>query len=129
MTRQVQGRFEVTLAPQTGSEAPVGRFALAKSFSGPLTATSTGEMLAIQGGVPGSAGYVAMERVTGSLEGREGTFALQHFGLMDRGVPSLTVTVVPDSGTGALTGLTGSMAIEITDGKHSYIFDYGLPAG
>jgi hypothetical protein len=77
--------------------------------------------------VQGSAGYVAMERVTGTLHGKRGTFVLQHTGSMNRGAPSLVITVVPDSGTDALTGLTGRMAIQIEQGKHSYVFDYDLP--
>ena len=83
-------------------------------------------MLAVQGGVKGSAGYVAMERVIGALAGKSGTFALQHTGTMDRGVPGLSVTVVPDSGTGELVGLSGRMNIIITDGKHSYELEYPL---
>ena len=127
MSRQVKGSFDVTVTPQTPADAPVGRMSLDKTFHGALSATSVGEMLAIHGGVAGSAGYVAMERVTGSLEGREGSFALQHRGVMDRGAPSLTITVVPDSGTGALAGLTGALGVEITEGKHFYSFDYTLP--
>ena len=127
MTRQVRGEFEVTMTPQSGPDAPVGRFALAKAFHGALKAASIGEMLALSGSVAGSAGYVAMERVTGSLEGREGSFALQHSGTMDRGAPTLLITVVPDSGTGALEGLAGRMAIDIIEGRHFYIFDFSLP--
>jgi hypothetical protein len=100
---------------------------LDKRFHGDLEGTSQGEMLAAMTAVKGSAGYVAIERVTGTLRGRKGTFALQHTGIMNRGTPSLTITVVPDSGTEQLTGLSGTMAIIITaDGKHSYEFDYTL---
>ena len=127
MSQQVRGTFEVTMTPQTGAEVPVGRLSLAKRFQGALSGSSSGEMLAVHGGVQGSAGYVAMEKFTGTLEGREGSFALQHSGSMDRGVPSLVISVVPDSGTDALAGLKGSLAIEITDGQHFYIFDYSLP--
>jgi hypothetical protein len=97
-----------------------------KQFHGDLEATSKGQMLAISSEVKGSAGYVAMERVTGTLQGRTGTFALQHSGTMTRGVPQLLITVVPDSGTGQLVGLTGKMTINIVDGKHSYVFEYTL---
>ena len=84
------------------------------------------EMMSVGTAVEGSAGYVAIDRITGALKGRKGSFVLQHFGLMARGEGTLTVSVVPDSGTDELTGLTGTMAIEITDGKHTYAFDYSL---
>ena len=100
---------------------------LDKVFRGDLEATSTGEMLSAMGGVQGSAGYVALERVTGTLHGRRGTFALQHSGTMARGARSLAVTVVPDSGTGQLEGLAGTMDIVIEGKAHSYVFDYTLP--
>jgi uncharacterized protein DUF3224 len=124
------GTFEVKLAPlptgdETGSEG-LGRMSLDKRFHGDLEATSRGQMLTAGTDVPGSAGYVAMERVSGKLHGRSGTFALQHSGTMTRGAPQLTITVVPDSGTGELTGLAGRMAIIIADGKHSYELDYTL---
>ncbi len=96
-----------------------------KQFHGDLEATSKGEMIATQTQVKGSAGYVAMERVTGSLSGRAGSFVLQHSATMNRGVPELSITVVPDSGTDELTGLTGKMNIIIAaDKKHSYEFDF-----
>lgn len=124
------GTFDVKLTPQAPSEpseGAVGRMTIDKQFDGDLIATSQGEMLAVtSSSVKASAGYVAMERVTGSLQGRSGTFALQHSGTMNRGAPSLVVSVVPDSGTGDLVGLSGSMAITITDGKHFYDFDYTL---
>jgi hypothetical protein len=97
-----------------------------KQFRGDLEASSTGEMLTAGTDVKGSAGYVAIERVTGSLHGRNGAFVLQHSGIMTRGVPQLTIAVVPDSGTGELAGLAGRMTIEIDDGKHSYGFEYTL---
>jgi hypothetical protein len=124
------GTFEVKLTPQAPEgkpeDAPVGRMLIDKQFHGDLEATSKGEMLAAGTAVQGSAGYVAMEKVTGTLKGRTGTFILQHTGTMNRGEPQLSVTVVPDSGTGQLTGLTGKMAINIADGKHSYDFEYTL---
>jgi hypothetical protein len=97
-----------------------------KQFHGDLEASSKGQMLAAMTSVKGSAGYVAIEQVTGSLHGRNGTFVLQHSGTMTRGAPQLIVSVVPDSGTAELAGLTGTMTIIVTDGKHSYEFDYTL---
>jgi hypothetical protein len=99
---------------------------LDKQFHGDLEAGSKGQMLAVQGEVKGSAGYVAMERVSGTLAGRKGTFALQHTGTMTAGAPQMSVTVVPDSGTGELAGLSGKMTINSADGKHSYDFEYTL---
>src|SRR5580658_2270068 len=98
-----------------------------KQFHGDLDATSKGEMLAAGTPAKGSGGYVAMERVSGSLKGRSGTFVLQHNGTMSNGVYQLNVVVVPDSGTGQLAGLTGTMNIILKDGKHSYDFTYTLP--
>ncbi|MBA3670692.1 MAG: DUF3224 domain-containing protein [Gemmatimonadaceae bacterium] len=125
-----RGTFDVTLAPlppyESTEGALLGRFSLDKTFSGELDATSRGEMLSAGSAVKGSAGYVAIERVVGTLAGQEGTFVLQHNGTMNRGAPSLIVTVVPDSGTGALSSLAGTMSIEIADGVHSYHFAYSL---
>jgi hypothetical protein len=128
MTNHASGTFEVkmTNAAPDDKGAAIGRFSLDKRFHGDLEGTSNGEMLAVNTAVPGSAGYVAMEQVTGKLNGRTGTFALQHTGTMTRGAPELSVTVVPDSGTGELAGLSGKMDIKITDGKHFYEFDYTL---
>ena len=126
-----KGEFNVNLAPQALSEADadasLGRLSLDKHFHGELEATSKGEMLSARSSVQGSAGYVAIERVTGTLHGRSGSFVLQHSGTMDRGTPSLSVRVVPDSGTDQLIGLSGSMQIDILDGKHYYTFEYVLP--
>jgi hypothetical protein len=108
-------------------DATLGRMSIDKQFHGDLEATSKGQMLTAGTGVKGSAGYVAIERVSGTLHGRSGTFVLQHSGTMTRGAPQLTITVVPDSGTGQLVSLAGKMAIKIADGKHSYDFDYTLP--
>jgi hypothetical protein len=126
------GTFEVKLTPQKpdnteAENASVGRMSIDKKFSGDLEATSQGEMLAAMTAVKGSAGYVAIERVGGTLQGRHGTFVLQHNGTMTRGMPELSVTVVPDSGTEELTGLNGRMTIRIEGGNHSYEFDYTLP--
>ena len=126
MTMHASGEFEVKLNPLAGYDAAVGRMSIDKQFLGDLQATSKGEMLAVSGDVEGSAGYVAMERVSGALHGRAGTFALQHTGVMTRGEPGLTVTVVPDSGTDQLVGLAGKMDIIIADGKHLYEFEYTL---
>lgn len=128
---QANGQFEVKLAPQPPApgleQAGLGRMTIDKQFQGDLEATSLGEMLSAMGQVQGSAGYVAIERVTGTLHGRRGSFVLQHRGVMNRGEPELSVSVVPDSGTEALSGLSGSMQILIEDGKHYYTFDYLLP--
>jgi hypothetical protein len=128
MTR-ASGTFEVKVSPQATDDKGdplLGRMSLDKQFHGDLDATSKGEMLSAGTNVKGSAGYVAIERVSGTLRGREGSFVLQHSGTMTRGVPQLTITVVPDSGTGQLTGLTGKMNINIVDGKHFYDFEYAL---
>lgn len=130
MTTRAHGRFDVKLAPLTladGQADPsLGRMSLDKRFEGDLDATSKGEMLSAMSGVPGSAGYVAIERVTGTLHGRPGAFTLQHTGTMDRGRSGLAITVVPDSGTGELTGLSGGMSITIVGKEHSYDLDYTL---
>ncbi len=127
-----RGTFEVKMTPQKpdnkeAENAHLGRMAIDKKFSGDLEAASQGEMLSVMTEVKGSAGYVAMERVSGTLHGRTGTFVLQHSGTMTRGTPALAVTVVPDSGTGQLAGLAGAMIIKIEGGKHFYEFDYTLP--
>ena len=130
MTKHAKGTFDVKMAPQPDDKVgdpTVGRMALDKQFHGDLEGTSKGQMLAVSTHVPGSAGYVAMERVNGSLHGRKGTFALQHNGVMTRGTPQLSITVVPDSGTGELSELAGKMTINIVDGKHFYELEYILP--
>ena len=128
-TSHATGSFDVKLTPQTPKDAPIGRTTIDKTFQGDLKGTSHGEMLGVFTPVKGSAGYVAIERVAGTLHGRRGTFILQHGGTMTRGALKLTITVVPDSETDQLTGHTGSMTIKIADGKHSYDFAYSLPAG
>lgn len=127
-SKRASGAFDVKLAPQAAEEGfpEPGRMSIDKRFHGDLEAESRGQMLAIRAAVENSAGYVAMERVTGRLHGREGSFALQHYGVMNRGERKLTVTVVPDSGTGELQGLSGLMDIIIDGGKHFYSFDYCL---
>lgn len=123
------GTFDVKLAPQPVAfeESELGRLSIDKVFHGDLEGTSKGEMVAFRTPVQGSAGYVAMERVTATLHGRGGTFVLQHSGTMNRGAQQLAVNVVPDSGTDELEGLAGSMKIIIEGGQHLYEFDYTLP--
>ena len=120
------GTFTVKTTPQQDS-IPAGRLTLEKTFAGSLVGESKGQMLSAFGTVKGSGGYVAIESFTGTLDGRTGSFVLQHSGTMVGGAPTLTVTVVPDFGTGELTGLTGSMTIDPTGGQHRYTFDYTLP--
>ena len=131
-THTAAGPFDVKLAPQAMSDVAqhsgLGRMSIDKQFHGALEATSSGEMLAFRSATPGSAGYVAMETVRGTLDGRAGSFVLQHSATMTRGEPALAITVVPDSGTDALAGLAGRMAIDIAPGgAHSYRFEYTLP--
>ncbi len=127
---RANGSFEVKLSPQATHDAAagtgLGRMSIDKHFHGDFEGTSVGEMLAVRTGVEGSAGYVAIERVTATLHGRSGSFVLQHSSTMARGVPQQSITVVPDSGTGQLAGIAGQMVIHIADGKHSYDFDYTL---
>jgi hypothetical protein len=131
MTIEANGTFEVKVNLQKADNkqaevAELGRMSLEKRFLGGLQATSAGEMLSVGTQIAGSAGYVAMERVNGTLHGRTGSFALQHCGTMTRGEPQLSVTVVPDSGTGQLVGIAGKMTIKIVEGKHFYEFQYTL---
>jgi hypothetical protein len=121
-----RGVFEVKLVPQATGDTTPGRMSIDKQFHGDLEGTSKGEMLAAMTAVKGSAGYVAMEKVDGALQGLGGTFVLQHSGTMTRGVQQLLISVVPDSGTGQLEGLAGTMTIAIADGKHSYDFEYAI---
>ena len=132
MSQRAAGPFEVKVTPQKpdtqiARAANLGRLTIDKRFHGDLEGISKGEMLATQTDTPGSAGYVAMERVTGKLKGRSGSFVLQHSGTMTRGSPVSIITVVPDSGTGELRGLSGTMTgISASDGGHSYEFDFRL---
>lgn len=127
MEREAVGIFDVSLAPIGSAGSPISVMSIDKTFHGDLQGTSAGQMLAFRSDVEGSAGYVAMERVTGTLAGREGSFTLQHNGIMNKGDASLTVVVVPDSGTEGLQGLTGSMTIDVTPGRHDYRLLYVLP--
>src|SRR5215213_3185231 len=128
MTNRAAGTFDVKVSPEgQGADMPIGRMSLDKQFHGDLDGTSKGQMLtASSSSVKNSAGYVAIEKVVGTLNGRRGSFYLQHNGVMTRGVGELTITVIPDSGTEQLTGLRGKMNIIIADGKHSYEFEYTL---
>ncbi len=130
MTKRADGSFDVTMAPiapHHTDDPPLGRMSLDKVFHGDLEGTGRGEMLAVQSAVKGSAAYVAIERVTGTLHGHTGSFALMHSGVMDRGQPSLSVTIVPDSGTDGLVGIAGSLEITHDDGRHGYVLRYTLP--
>jgi Protein of unknown function (DUF3224) len=132
MTRHARGTFEVKVIPQKpdnqqAESANLGRYSLDKQFHGDLEAASTGEMLGVTSEVKGSGAYVALERIRGTLQGRTGSFVLQHNGTMTAGVPQMTVTVAPGSGTGELTGISGTMTIKIEAGKHFYEFDYQIP--
>ena len=125
-----RGTFQVKLEPQSSDAppdvSPLARLSIDKRFTGDIDATSRGEMLSAGSPVKGSAGYVAIERVSGSSGDRAGTFVLQHSGTMNRGAPQLVISVVPDSGTGDLTGLAGTMTLDITGGQHFYDLAYTL---
>jgi hypothetical protein len=127
--KHASGPFEVKMTPQDDkADLTLGRMTIDKQYHGDLEGTSKGQMLSAMTGVKGSAGYVAIEKVTGVLQGRSGTFVLEHFATMDRGAPELSIVVVPDSGTGELEGLKGKMNVIVAaGGKHSYEFDYTLP--
>ena len=131
MTHTIEGPFHVRMTPEAlaHADAPphLGRFRLDKRYEGVLDAVGTGEMLSARTAIDGSAGYVAIEFVSGALAGRTGSFVLQHSGVMDRGMKRLFLEVVPDSGTGGLVGLTGRMGIDIAGGEHFYRFEYTLP--
>jgi len=128
---KISGNFDVRLSPldayaQGVDGVNLGRMSIDKQFHGGLEASSKGEMLSAMTSVKGSAGYVAIEQVTGDLSGRKGSFVLQHFGTMNRGSDRLILEVVPDSGSGELMGLVGKMTITIEDGQHFYEFEYSL---
>lgn len=126
----IRGTFDVALKPLelafTHDQPGLGRMSIDKQFHGDLEATSKGEMLSAMTAVKASAGYVAMERVTGTLQGKKGSFVLQHSAFMDRGAQSLKITVVPDSGTDELVGLRGDLGIEIIDKQHYYSFTFDI---
>ena len=130
-THHAKGTFEVDLKPQPLADADagakLGRMSASKQFAGDLVGTSKGEMLSAGTDVKGSAGYVAIERVVGTLNGRKGSFVLQHSATMNRGVPQSSITVVPGSGTEGFFGIAGTFRIEQNEGKHFYDFEYTLP--
>ena len=128
MTQHATGTFEVKMTPQDdkSDDKSLGRMTIEKQWHGDLEGTSVGQMLMGGDVAKGSAGYVAIEKFTGTLNGRKGSFILQHSATMTRGVGQLTITVVPDSGTDQLAGLTGKLTIKIESGKHSYEFDYSF---
>jgi Protein of unknown function (DUF3224) len=131
MTQHARGTFEVKMAP-LAQDAPAGsthmRMSLDKTYTGDLLATAKGEMVALRTDVANSAAYVAIERVSGTLNGREGAFSLVHRGIMDKGAQELSITIVPDSGSGALAGISGVLDLKIADGVHAYDITYTLPA-
>jgi hypothetical protein len=130
MKQHASGSFEVKLQPQSSRQADgntLARMSLDKVFSGDLQGEGKGEMLAARTAVEGSAAYVAVESFSGSVHGKAGSFVFAHRGWMERGVQSLLISVVPDSGTGALAGIIGTLGIRIEDGVHYYDFDYTLP--
>jgi hypothetical protein len=131
VARTAAGTFDVTVEDETYDDAEgatlqrsVGR----KEFRGDLVGTSRVDMVKAVSGVPGSAGYVGIERITGTLDGRTGSFVVQHHGLLDRGAAELSIQVVPDTGTGELSGITGTMTITVVDGDHRFTIDYTVPA-
>lgn len=130
MNAIAKGTFTVKLTPLTfeglTDASQLGRMSIDKQITGDLVATTHGQMLRSMTATQGSAGYVALERVDGTLHGRRGSFVLEHTGTMTRGTPAQSVTVVPDSGSGDLTGLSGDFIIIVADGKHSYAFNYSL---
>ena len=128
---KARGRFEVELKPQSpcaqGEDGiELGRMSLDKTFNGALVGKSCGEMLSVRTAVKGSAGYVAIEQVSGTLSGRKGSFVLQHFGIMSGGDHRLILEVIPNSGSGELQGLCGTMKLDLQDGEHLYEFEYSL---
>jgi hypothetical protein len=131
MMTKIHGKFAVKLSPRepddSAKDSPIGRLAIDKQYHGDLDATGVGQMLSFRSATQGSAGYVAIELVDGTLQGRSGTFVLQHSSTMARGVPAQSITVIPDSATGNLQGLAGELTIEISDGEHFYDFSYSLP--
>ena len=130
MSKRASGTFEVKLTPQSDNAAEgLDRVTFAKQIHGDFEGTSVGQMLTSMSKTQDSGVYVAIERMTGTLQGRKGSFDLHHVGIMNRGTQQLTINVVPDSGTDQLAGITGTITIKVADGKHSYEFDYSLPLG
>lgn len=130
---EVRGKFDVTVTPVPAAAAAAddtrGRMTLKKTFYGPLQGTSDGEMLTAGSPATGTAGYVALERFTGTLEGRRGSFVMQHSGTMDGGAKTLSIVIAPGSGTEQLAGIAGTATIDVEGGQHYYTLHYRLPAG
>jgi hypothetical protein len=130
MTERAVGTFEVKITPQAADTpaegSPLARLSIDKQYHGDIEGTGTGEMLSAGTAIKNSAAYVAVERVSATVRGRAGTFALVHVGTMNRGAPQLSITIVPDSGTGELAGISGSYGIEIENGRHSYWLEYQI---
>lgn len=128
---QAKGEFDVKVTPQPpdekGSDPLLGRMSIDKHYHGDLEATGVGQMLTGGDYKTGSAGYVAMEKVSGTLKGQKGTFLIQHTGMLNKGAATLSIIIVPDTGTGQLVGIAGKMDVKITDGKHFYELEYTLP--
>ncbi|HWU79553.1 MAG TPA: DUF3224 domain-containing protein [Caulobacter sp.] len=128
--RHAKGSFDVSTKPVEQDKAEgsiLGRFSLDKVYHGALDATGKGEMLTVGTDVPGSAAYVATERVVGTLDGKTGSFALVHRGAMRGKDVSMVIDIVPDSGSGALKGISGRLVITVVEGKHQYALEYALP--
>lgn len=126
VSHQAKGTFDIAMTPDAAATGVVQHLNFTKRFHGALEATSVGQMLGVHTAVKGSAAYVVLEQVSGTLDGRTGSFMLQHAGTMAHGAAAATIIVVPDSGTGDLRGLTGAMTIDIVNGQHRYIFNYQL---
>ncbi len=127
MSQQAKGNFDIQTKAEATIADGIGRFSLEKTFHGDIEGKSVGEMLAVRTSMPGSAGYVLIEHVTGTVKNRSGGFMLQHYGLMDRSKPELKVVIIPDSGTGELVGISGEMTINAAE-NHTYVLNYSLPA-
>jgi len=127
MSEEASGKFDIQLSQESEADAAIAKLGINKRYHGGLEASAVGEMLAARTATEGSAGYVAMERVSGTLDRRAGSFVLQHTGTMNRGGQTISVTIVPDSGSGDLTGISGEMFIEATGGDHRYRLVYKLP--
>ncbi|GHF15168.1 hypothetical protein GCM10017044_06640 [Kordiimonas sediminis] len=121
------GSFEITMTPQKGDAYDAGRFSFDKSFVGEFSGTGRGQMLSHRTTTEGSAGYVAIETLTGTLKGKEGSFTLQHYGMMHNGAQEQTISIIPNSGSGDLVGIEGTLAIKIENGRHYYTLTYQLP--
>ncbi|MEM7708136.1 MAG: DUF3224 domain-containing protein [Pseudomonadota bacterium] len=130
---QATGTFDVSMTPasEAAEEAGVtlGQFSLTKTFTGDMVGNASGQMLTATSAVKGSAGYVAIERFSGTVHGKNGTFVLQHTGTMQGQSQALTITIVPDSGTGELAGISGTFKLQIDEGTHHYTLEYSLPEG